>query len=58
MDIRTLMSFEDVLGSELESIYGGNEPIKVECKGDGVVELPTTPEKGNTIVTVFNYNKY
>lgn len=53
MDIRTLMSSEDVLGSELESIYGGNEPIKVECKGDGVVEVPTTLEKGNTIVTVF-----
>lgn len=49
MDFRTLTSFEDVLTSELESIYGGNEPVKVECKGDGVVELPTNP----TTVTVF-----
>ena len=45
MDIRTLTSFEDVLNSELESIFGGNEPIKVECKGDGIVEVPTNPEK-------------
>ncbi len=49
MDIKMLTSFEDVLTSELESIYGGNEPIKVECKGDGVVEVPTTQKT----VTVF-----
>lgn len=53
MDIRTLTSFEDVLNSELESIYGGNEPIKVECKGDGVVEVPTNPEKATMMLTVF-----
>ena len=75
MDIRTLTSFEDVLNSELESIFGGNEPlqvhclqrlnselesifggnepIKVECKGDGIVEVPTNPEKATMMLTVF-----
>lgn len=53
MDIRMLTSFEDVLTSELESIYGGSEPIKVECKGDGVVELPTNPKTAATTLTVF-----
>ena len=53
MDIRTLTSFEDVLNSELESIFGGNEPIKVECKGDDIVEVPTNPEKATMMLTVF-----
>lgn len=52
MNIKTLISFEDVLTSELESIYGGNEPIKIECKGDGVVEVPPT-NPTNPTVTVF-----
>ncbi|WP_018463406.1 hypothetical protein [Segatella paludivivens] len=40
MEFKTLTSFEDVLTSELESIYGGNEQPVIECKGDGVVHLP------------------
>ncbi len=48
MELKSLISAEDVLTSELESIYGGNEPVEVVCKGDGVVR-PTNP----TTVTVF-----
>lgn len=28
MDIKSLIAVEDVLTSELESIYGGNEPVE------------------------------
>lgn len=53
MDIKSLIAAEDVLTSELESIYGGNEAVEVVCKGDGVVKLPTNPEKASTMLTVF-----
>ena len=29
MDIKSLIAAEDVLTSELESIYGGNEPVDI-----------------------------
>ena len=53
MNIKLLIAAEDVLTSELENIYGGNESVEVVCKGDGVVKLPSTTEKGNTILKVF-----
>lgn len=40
MDIRTLISAEDVLTSEMENIYGGGEPVKIECDHNGIVHLP------------------
>ncbi len=47
MDIKILIPIEDVLTTELGDIYGGSdpindEPIKIECKSDGVVEIPPT----------------
>lgn len=47
MDIKTLFPFEDVLTVEMGNIVGGNDPVKkepvtIECKGDGVVHLPST----------------
>lgn len=49
MYIKSLIQAEDVLTSELENIYGGNDTVEIICKGDGVVKLPP---KGNE-VTVF-----
>lgn len=40
MDIRTLIPAEDVLTSEMENIFGGGEPVKVECHNNGIVHLP------------------
>lgn len=50
MNIKSLIATEDVLTSELGSIYGGNEPVEIVCKGDGIIKLPTDP---TTTVTVF-----
>lgn len=50
MNMKTIIPANDVLTSELESVFGGAEPIEeIVCKGDGVVQQPTTP----TSVTVF-----
>lgn len=44
-----MIAAEDVLTSEMGSIYGGKEPIKVVCKSDGIVELPTDKGKVTTL---------
>ena len=38
MDIKTLIPAEDVLTSEMESIYGGSEPFENNvCNGNGII---------------------
>lgn len=37
MDIKTLIPAEDVLTSEMESIYGGNGLVRSDCIHDGII---------------------
>lgn len=59
MDLEILVSASDKLTEELESILGGIRDFdqNIECKGDGVVNLPPTsptkPTKPTAYLSVF-----
>jgi len=59
MDLEILVSASDKLTEELENILGGIRDFDqtIECKGDGVVNLPptspTSPTKPTAYLSVF-----